>query len=506
MNGSLGDLIEDAARRAPGHEGVVGSTRRWTWAEVRDDVAVLAGALAASSVRPGDHVAVYRSKTAESLLAMWAVLWAGGVVVPVDAQMASGELAGLLERVAVRAAFVDRRTRRALPDAVVGLDVEQVLAGRAPGFATPVPVPRQPDDDAYIIHTSGSTGAPKGIVHTHRSALAYVELVRATYGFGPDDRIAGMSPLHFDMSTLELYVAPAVGAAVVVMDDALMRFPASFTARCEAERVTVWYTVPFFLQQVAARGALVERDLSALRWLLYGGEPFAPAALRGLVDALPGSLWVSNVYGPAEVNQCTVWSAPASAVPGDAADIPIGDVWAGARAAIVDRDGRPVAPGDTGELLIAADTAMRGYWGRADLTTQRLRPRPELGPGEWYATGDLAWRDPAGLLHCVGRVDHQVKIRGTRLDLDGIEAVLAAAPGVLHVVAGAAPDQSALVAAVVPGPAGFDPDAVRAWGRAHLPAVAVPRDIVPYEKFPETATGKIDRKRVRHELQECHTP
>ncbi len=501
MTRSLAHLIENAARQGPHHDALVGAKARRTWAAVRDDVQVLAGALDRAAVRPGDHVAVYRTKNAESLLAVWAVLWVGGVVVPVDPHLGPDEVAGVFDRAAVRAAFVDRRTVSGLPRGVRGIDVDEALHDSA-RITRPI-TERRLDDDAYIIHTSGSTGTPKGIVHTHGSGLSYAELVVDTYGLEARDRVAGMSPLHFDMSTLELYAAPLAGATIVVMDEALMRFPASFTARCESEQVTVWYTVPFFLQQVSDRGALHQRDVSTLRWLLYGGEPFAPSALRGLLDQLPDDVSVSNVYGPAEVNQCTVWSAPAAGILGDATDIPIGEVWRGARAAIVDEHGDRAPIGAVGELLIEADTAMRGYWGEPDLTARVLRERPELGPGRWYSTGDLAWRDADGQLHCVGRVDHQIKIRGIRLDLDGVESVLAGAPGVLHVVAGPDHDNAAVLAAVVPRSVDFDAAEVQRFGRAHLPAVAVPRVIVCYQEFPETATGKIDRRRVRHELQEC---
>ena len=251
----LTDSIERAALATPDAEALVGSARRWTWAEVHAAVVHLAAELHRSGVRPGQHVAVHRAKTAESLLAVWAVLYAGAVVVPVDAQLGPDVTTGMFERADVVAVLVDRRTATRIPAGLTAIDVATVVS-TAPSSAPPTERHRRsPDDTAYLIFTSGSTGVPKAIEHTHASALAYASLVVETYGLGPADRVAGMSPLHFDMSTLELYAAPLAGATVVVMDEALMRFPASFSQRSAAERVTVWYTVPFFLQQLASRAA-----------------------------------------------------------------------------------------------------------------------------------------------------------------------------------------------------------------------------------------------------------
>lgn len=506
--GDLASLIEHAARRTPDATALVGSSRRWTWAEVHAACVHLAHELAGLGVRPGDHVALHRTKTAESLLSVWGVLHAGAVVVPVDAQLSPEVVADMFAGAGVVAAVVDARTRARVPSGLPVLDAAAAVAA-APAAVDDAPhrVPRRPDDTAYLIFTSGSTGVPKAIVHTHASALAYAELVVDTYGLDAHDRVAGMSPMHFDMSTLELYAAPAAGAAIVVMDEALMRFPASFTQRAAAERVTVWYTVPFFLQQLAARGALDQHDLSSLRWLLYGGEPYSPAALGMLLDQLPAGLTVGNVYGPAEVNQCTVWNFTPAQLDRTAPDVPIGEAWAGARLAVVDVDGRPVPHGEPGELLVSATTAMQGYWQRPELTARTFRERPELGPGWWYSTGDLVRRGDDGVLHCLGRRDHQVKIRGTRIELDGVEAVLGNGPGVLHVVAGPTPAADCIVAVVVAVDDTFDDDALVAYARERLHPAAVPVRIIRTDHLPRTGSGKIDRRRVRtHLLEETPVP
>jgi amino acid adenylation domain-containing protein len=501
-------VIERAAGQWPHAEALVGSARRWTWAEVHAACVHLADELHLLGVRPGQHVAVHRAKTAESLLAVWGVLAAGAVVVPVDAQLAPEVTAGMFASADVVAVLVDRRSAGRVPAHLPVLDVAAVVAAApATAAAHRHRVERAPDDVAYLIFTSGSTGVPKAIVHTHASALAYASLVVDTYGLGPDDRVSGMSPLHFDMSTLELYAAPLAGSTVVVMDEALMRFPASFSQRASAERVTVWYTVPFFLQQLAARGALDQHDLGSLRWLLYGGEAYSPAALGALLDQLPPTLTVGNVYGPAEVNQCTVWNVTPHGLDREAADVPLGDAWGGSQLAVVDPDGRPVPDGEPGELVVTATTAMQGYWRQPELTARTFRERPELGPGRWYSTGDLVRRDEHGQLRYLGRRDHQVKIRGTRLELDGVEAVLGNGPGVLHVVAGPTPGADGIVAVVVPADDRFDEDALVAYARERLHPAAVPVRVIRTDHLPRTGSGKIDRRRVRaHLLEETPVP
>jgi amino acid adenylation domain-containing protein len=292
------------------------------------------------------------------------------------------------------------------------------------------PVPVDPDDPAYIIYTSGSTGRPKGIVHTHRSALAYAVAAAAGYELSSDDRMVNIAPLHFDQSTFELYASAIVGAAVIVVPDPVMRFPASVAALVEAERATVWYSVPHLLMQMVARGALAERDLSSLRWILFGGEVFPPGQLAELMALIP-SARVSNVYGPAEVNQCTRHDLDAP--PTGDEPVPIGRAWDAARCgssrstARSIRAARPVPPGEPGVLLVATDTMMAGYWGRDDLTAASTVVDDGV---RWYVTGDLVVENPSGDLVFLGRVDNQVKIRGHRVELEAIDAVLADVDGV----------------------------------------------------------------------------
>ncbi len=508
MTRTLAHLVADAAARRPDHDALVGPAGRRTWREYDAGSAAVAGALVRAGVRPGDRVAVGFAKDVHSFVAFHGCLRAGAVVVPLDPLSPPLVARAVLADADVRAVFADaERCRQLDPWSVDGADLRLVcttpaldgtiawddLGGSEPADRLP---PVGPADPAYIIYTSGSTGRPKGIVHTHASAMAYAERAANARGLHADDRVAGLSPLHFDISTLELYAAPLVGATVVVVGEPVLKFPASFTALSERERVTVWYFVPSFFRQVVERGALDQRDLSTLRLVMIGGEPYPPGALAALMDALPGAS-VENIYGPAEVNECTSHVVTRADLTGG--DIPIGRPWSGVDLAVVDRDGREVAPGEPGELWISAPTVMAGYWRRDDLTARALRPRSAAPP--WYASGDLVVIDHDGVAWFKGRIDHQVKVRGVRVELEAVEAVVADAPGVLHAVAvplGAAGEVSHLLAVVVPRDgATIDPEEVKRHCRPLLAPVAVPHDVVVVDDLPTTPSGKIDRRLTR---------
>jgi acyl-coenzyme A synthetase/AMP-(fatty) acid ligase len=334
---SLAQLLPLAAHRFGNAEALVGDDARWTWRELERVTRALAASLIRAGVRPGDRVAVARPKAAESVVAMHGVLRSGAVAVPVDPMAPAPAARQVLGDAAVRAVVGDMSTIAKLdPWSVDGVHLLTVIATGAVDPADPrclawdlaisttderTPLPRPaPDDAAYIIYTSGSTGRPKGILHTNASALAYVERAVETHAITAADRIGGMCPLHFDMSTLELYAGPLAGATTVVMNEAQLKFPATLAERSETERVTFWYAVPFQLRQIVERGALERRNLRSLRHVVYAGEPYPPMALRALMERLP-HVAVTNAYGPAEVNVCTVHEVTA---PPDDRAIPIG--------------------------------------------------------------------------------------------------------------------------------------------------------------------------------------
>ncbi|NNE13068.1 MAG: AMP-binding protein [Ilumatobacter sp.] len=517
---TLADLLVAAAEARPDGVALVGLDGPVRWSDVERRTRALAATLRARGLETGDRVAIARRKTHRSFEAVHGVLRAGGVVVPIDPQAPPSLARTVMADSGARAVIGDVATIGPLdPWSIPSLDNGPIVicdevdwtSNPATTWETATDgdpdLDRRivgPDDDSYVIYTSGSTGRPKGIVHTHASAMAYAHRAVVEYGLSPDDRLAGMNPLHFDMSTLELYAAPLAGATVVVMAEPHLQFAAALTERSAATDVTIWYTVPFLLRNVTERGGLDRRPLPHLRSVLWGGEPYPGAALRELMQLLPGVRFV-NVYGPAEVNACLHHHVHDPADVGD--QVPIGRPWDGVDVRVVD-GGLDVATGEAGELWVSAPTAMRGYAGLTSLTAERLVPR-EAG-GNWYTTGDLVHRDADDVYWFHGRLDHQVKVRGVRIELEAIEHVLTDAPNVLHAVAGplGPAGEATFIGAelVLRAGATEDDEGLRTWCAERLPSVAVPRTFSYRTDLPMTPSGKIDRRAVRLRMIDAQRP
>ncbi|MEM9712373.1 MAG: amino acid adenylation domain-containing protein [Actinomycetota bacterium] len=495
-----------ADRIDPEAEAVTDGRHTLTYGELADRVGRLATLLRdGAGIAPGDRVGVHLHRSTAAMVAVHGVLRAGAVVVPLDPDAPPAHLRTLVERCTVDTIVTEAPAARLEP--LVGSGITTAIGGGAvddlrtlgwdllddvePGD----PAPIRDDADAYVIWTSGSTGRPKGIVHTHRSGRRYAELTVVTYGLTAADRIASSAPLHFDQSTFDLYAGPAAGATTVMVPSPVLRFPASVTQWLTDERITAWYSVPSLLIQLLRRGALDARDLGALRWVLFGGEVFPTGHLAELMDLVPGARF-SNVYGPAEVNQCTFHHLDAPPAPDDV--VPIGRAWPDTELLVVDGEGVPVADGP-GELLVRTVTSMRGYWGDEPATTAAFRS--VSGVDGWYATGDLVERRRDDELVFLGRRDHQVKIRGHRVELEAVEAVLVDEDGVIEaaVVPQRTDDGDRLVALVV---GDVDERALRASVGALLPVYAVPDRVVLVEHLPRTSSAKIDRTAVAALLEE----
>jgi amino acid adenylation domain-containing protein len=487
------------------------STVELTWSAAIDRIARLAALLVEAGVQAGDRVGVRMPKSVDSFVAVHAVLRCGGVMVPLDPMAPPAQVAGVIEDAEIGVLIADMRARllaevvdasqvatvvlpRAEPETSLGAGREVVVLCRdaLASAAADAPLVEVPiGDPAYIIYTSGSTGRPKGIVHTHSSGLAYARAAVRQYSLTAADRFANIAPLHFDQSTFELYAAPLVGATVLAVPDPVIRFPASLSALISKERITVWYSVPYVLEQLSTRGGIADRDLSLLRWVLYGGESFPPAQLAALIAHLPDATF-SNVYGPAEVNQCTVFDLTDPPT----GQVPIGRAWDEAELRVVDPDDLSSEVDDRpGVLLVSTPTMMSHYWKRPDLTNASII---EADGRRWYYTGDLVeYVAPGGPLVFLGRVDNQIKLRGHRIELEAIDALLIEVDDVevaTTVVRREPNGDDVLIALVVPE-SNSDGLSTRVLTRlsAQLPRYAVPAEVQIVSSLPRTGTGKIDR-------------
>ncbi|MCB9878787.1 MAG: amino acid adenylation domain-containing protein [Planctomycetes bacterium] len=360
-----------------------------------------------------------------------------------------------------------------------------VPSAGAAAVAPATPVTPLPDSLAYVIYTSGTTGRPKGVLLEHRGAVNLIREGVRRFGLGPGDRIAQGSSAAYDSSIEETWLALASGATVVVLDDETVRLGPDLAPWLRRERVTVLCPPPTLLRAMDLRAPAVA--LPALRLCYVGGEPLS----EDLAATWGGALWLENGYGPTE---CTVTVVRGRVRPGE--PVTIGEPVPPHRALLLDERLQPVADGEAGELCIAGPGLARGYLGHDELTRERFPTLPEVG--RVYRTGDLVVRDPDGRLRCLGRIDAQVKVRGHRIELESVEAQLAAGEGVREVVCavqGEEPDRE-LVAFVVPRDPASPPDfaALARVVAERSPGYAVPTRFALLAHVPRTVGGKVDRR------------
>lgn len=523
----LPHIIERAAERFPDQDAFRCEGEGLSYAELLAHSNSLAHLLIDHGVLRGDRVGICMPRCLESAVAIYGIMQAGAAYVPIDPHTPLPGVQRLITDCGIRHLIGHRLTHRTLSqlaaegtelNVMIGIDDPQSLVQTIPwneavGFHTHAPtgVGTMEHDPAYIMYSSGSTGRPKGIMHTHRSGLSYAELSVRTYEVSPDDRIGNHSPLHFDMSTFGYFSGPFAGATTVLIPEPYTKIPASLSQLMESERLTIWYSVPGALIHLLARGVLDQRNLDSLRWVLFGGEPFAARHVQALMEHWPQAAF-SNVYGPAEVNQCTYYHVPKFDDCMDRADIrtqviPIGRVWDNTEGIVLDEYDQPVPAGQTGELMIRSPTMMHGYWNRPDLNANSFFRQTEPGgfTKTFYRTGDLVQLQDDGNYLFLGRRDRQIKTRGHRVELDDVESCLTAHPDVLEAAAfPVADDEGHRVihsAVTTTADSRLTPEILARHLRDSLPPYAVPETIVVRDVLPRTATGKIDRTQLQQEAE-----
>ncbi len=509
-----------SAKRFPHREAFVCGKDRMPYGELARKVRQLAQTLRELGVQPGDRVGIYLNRCVETAVAIYGVLQAGAVYVPLNPKAPAGQNAYVIEDCSITVLVSHPSQKRGLKTLLeAGPQVQSIVGGAVVNEtivtiswetvytteATELPPIRQVETDlAYIIYTSGSTGKPKGIMHSHASGLAFACNAAARYALSHEDRFGNHAPIYFDVSQLAYFAAPLVGGTAVIATDAETIFPASLGKLMERERITVWYSVPLALVQLINSGVAEDLELSSVQLLFYAGEALAPKYARKLLELFPESI-LGNWYGPAETNVCTCYDLPGPPTGDD--PIPIGDVWQNTDRLIVDTDGKEVAPGKTGELLIRATTQMLGYWKLPERSAKAWFTRKAPGglPQRFYRTGDLVREGEDGLLHFLGRADHQVKVRGYRVELGAIERLLMTNPAVREAcalaLAGGENDALTLQAVVtLQAPGIITEKELLANLREELPWYAVPETILFRGDFPRTATDKIDRPKLIQQL------
>ncbi|GAD82059.1 non-ribosomal peptide synthetase [Nocardia asteroides NBRC 15531] len=466
-----------------------------TYGEFDARVNRLARQLIADGVGPDVLVAVALRRSADLVVALYAVLTAGGAYVPVDPDHPAERIAQVLDtarpRLILTTAADEFTVAPEWAARTVALDAIDLTVHPAhPVSDTELRAPLRDSNLAYVLFTSGSTGRPKGVAMSHAGIRNQIAWLLAQYRIDAADRYLQKSAAGFDLSVWGYFAPLAAGATLVLASADGHRDPLYLAELVAAQRVTIADFVPSMLAMFAAHA---DRDqLASLRLVLAIGEALTPdtvAALRANSAAA-----VHNLYGPTEAAvSVTAW--PAEGATG--ATVPIGVPEWNTRVYVLDDRLRPVAPGVAGELYLAGEQLARGYLGRPDLSADRFVADPFGAPGErMYRTGDLVRWTRDGVLIYLARIDFQVKFRGQRIELGDIESALGAVPGVSQAAAvvSASPTGDRLVGYAVPVPGvALDPAELRSALGTVLPSYMVPSVVVVLEAFPLNTSGKLDR-------------
>ena len=473
--------FEAQAQRAGDRLAVRGTGQSLTYRALEESANRMARRLRAMGVARGDRVGLCTQRTPEMVVGLLGILKAGAAYVPLDPGYPRERVHFMAGDAQLKAMVTDGPSEAAQgPFSQPVVRIDQPLAEGA----EPLAPSSQPDDPAYLIYTSGSSGKPKGVVVPHRAVVNFIASIVREPGVRADDVVLALTTLSFDIAVLEIYLPLSVGARVALATRDEAQDGAALARLIDREEVTVVQATPSTWRLLLAEGWKGRPGLKAL----CGGEGL-PSELSARLLKVVDQLW--NMYGPTET---TVWSTCCRLLPGER--VSIGRPIANTEIHVLDAFGNQQPLGVAGELVIGGEGVALGYWQRPDLTDEKFVADPWRPGRRMYRTGDLALWGADGRLYHLGRNDGQVKLRGHRIELQEIEAVLARNPAVGQVVVGVrevtAGDARLVAWWKRRGPG--DDASLRAALSSELPDYMIPQRFVEVDAFPLTPNQKIDRK------------
>ena len=526
----LHHLLENTARQHPEKVAFVCKEKSITYAELERKSNGLALKLSQMGVKRGDRIGIYLGKSLEMIISLFGILKAGGIYVPIDPAAPANRVAFIINHCGIEfliassgnlgKLFSGGHEKLAVQRAViVGLDDRDAFRNNISGERLPwndafdvlnFEPPSFDGSDtspAYILHTSGSTGNPKGVVLSHLNALSFVKMAAEFFHVTPADRFCNHAPLHFDLSVFDIFVGVKCGATVILFPEIYSTFPIKVAEFIEKQEISIWNSVSSVLAMLVDKGALGKFNFDSLRVVHFSGDIMPVKVLRILKSFMRNASFY-NIYGQTEANSSMFYHV--REIPeADSWRIPIGkpfpnfDVFA-----LSDSREMIRQPGEEGELYVGSSTVALGYWEAEGLTSEKFVPDPRYPSlkKNVYRTGDLVRLDEHGNFVFTGRKDQMVKSRGYRIELEEIEAVLSSHPGIKNAVVIPVPDEligNRIVAVVVPvSRETVKKEDIVLHCAGLLPKYMIPETIHYHDSLPKTSTGKIDRRKIREMLIE----
>lgn len=490
---SVLDRFHQQVRSRPNACAVATQQQVMTYEELDRRSNRMARYLREKGVRSGRLVGICCERSADMAVMLLGVWKAGGAYLPLDPTLPRARLSEMVDESGLSVLITQLVFRSRLP-VFDGIVVDLDLEGAALAACDDAPFPSRigREDLAYVMYTSGSMGAPKGVAVTHGN-VAQSTRAREVYYGSPVEKFLFTSSLAFDSSVIGLCWTWCTGGSLVIPAEDEQGDVDVILDLIARHRIThvawgpAWHAL--VIQRMSAAAGV------SLRTVIVGGEVLSAELVRRHYELLPHAV-LYNEYGPTEA---TVWSAVCRTSTQDGEGrVPIGREISGTEVLLFDEQMRPVSTGEIGEIYIGGAGVAQGYWNDPVMTATCFLNRPDGKPGHLYKTGDLGLRRADGLLEFVGRRDRQIKLRGFRIELEEIECVLSTLPGVADAVVlnhESLTGESALVAYLIPkSGAALGVGEIRKAARDRLPSYMLPSSVVVLSTFPRTASGKIDRR------------
>ncbi|MCA9839845.1 MAG: amino acid adenylation domain-containing protein [Trueperaceae bacterium] len=531
MSRLLQDYISQQAAKFGDKTAIVMKNKSISYAELERRSNQLARLLQQYGVSRGDRVCLFMSKSPLAVVAMAGVLKTDAMYVPIDTSSPASRVAKIAQASEPKVFLTEKAALGLVNDLFAeGLLAKNVTMGtledealESDAFKTqftwadlgtfsdnPLSYQNDASDPAHLLFTSGSTGTPKGVVIKHENVMHFVDWSRNYFGIAPHDKTSGHPPLHFDLSTFDIYATLSAGAELHMVSPELNLLPNKLANFIRKAELTQWFSVPSTLTQMAKFNVIADQDFPQMTRLLWCGEPMPTPTLMHFMDRLP-HVTFTNLYGPTEATIASSYYTVTKRPESETEAISIGVACEGEELLVLDDKLEPVEPETIGELYISGEGLSPGYWRDKEKTDAAFLadPRPGKAGNRIYRTGDLGKVDQQGLFYCLGRVDSQIKSRGYRIELGEIEAALNTLEymkesAVVGIHVGGFEGTAICCAYALKEGQNQDKNEIQRDLVKLVPKYMIPSQWMSYSVLPKNANGKIDRKELRDRFEEAN--